>query len=110
MLVVTTAVYYTGSKIMTSTINSKSESTRQAGVWVKPDQVTEADGLSPVPDMESRSLVAVGVTILLTVVVLSWLVVGLFPASLAQGGTVTNIFAHAAGFLYGEGLAAGLRR
>lgn len=65
--------------------------------------------LDPVPDMEWWSLGAVGVLVLLTVVVLSWLVVGLFPATLVQGGTVTNIFAHAAGFLYGGCLAAVIR-
>lgn len=68
-----------------------------------------ADGLNIVLETESGSLVAVGVTVLLTVVVLSWLVVGLFPATLVAGGAVTNIIAHAAGFLYGGGLAVPIR-
>ncbi|MFB6148998.1 MAG: hypothetical protein ABEJ48_04975 [Halobacteriales archaeon] len=34
-------------------------------------------------------------------VVLSWLVLSLFPPTIIQGGSFTNVFAHAAGFIYG---------
>lgn len=47
------------------------------------------------------SLVAIGVTVLLSVAVLSRLEIGRFPATSVSDRTVTNVFAHAAGFLYG---------
>lgn len=65
--------------------------------------------LIPASDIEFPALADIGVTALLAIGVLSWLVVGLFPAVLVQGGTVTDIFAHAAGFLYGGVLSAVIR-
>lgn len=59
--------------------------------------------------LESQKAVVVGITVGLTVAVLSMLVFGLFPATLVKGGSVTNIFAHAAGFIYGGSLSASLR-
>lgn len=41
-----------------------------------------------------------------TVVVLSVLVVGLFPSDLVEDGAVVNVFAHAAGFVWGVVIAA----
>lgn len=55
-----------------------------------------------------RGWIAAGTTIVIVVwvvVVLTVLVVGLFPSQLVDGGTFTNIFAHAAGFAYGIGIS-----
>lgn len=62
------------------------------------------------PSIESSSdvlakRVAGGV---LVVVVLSYLVVNLFPAELVQGGALVNVFAHGIGFLCGMILSLGM--
>lgn len=65
-----------------------------------------------VPEGEARrdAVITAG-AVGLVGVVLGVLLLGLFPESeaLVEGGTFTNVFAHAAGFIFGVGLAVGAR-
>jgi len=65
-------------------------------VWQAEVDLDELDGRQVAQDIGA---------VVLVFAVLGYIVVSMFPADIVQGGSTTNIIAHAMGFLLGVGVA-----